>query len=80
MAYNKNTDWENEKKYLDNLSKTGTAGEKAWAENQKQVLASAQAQYGGTSSGGSSSSGAGRPEKPDDQKSEKTIKNKESMS
>ena len=32
------------------------------------------------SSGGSSSSGAGRPEKPDDQKSEKTIKNKESMS
>ena len=31
-------------------------------------------------SGGSSSSGAGRPEKPDDQKSDKTIKNKESMS
>jgi hypothetical protein len=26
-----------------------------------------------------SSEGAGRPEKPDDQKSEKTIKNKESM-
>ena len=33
-----------------------------------------------SSSGNSSSSGAGRPEKPDDQKSEKTIKNKESMS
>ena len=31
-------------------------------------------------SGNSGSSGAGRPEKPDDQKSDKTIKNKESMS
>lgn len=32
------------------------------------------------SSSGSSGNGAGRPEKPNDQKSEKTIKNKESMS
>ena len=32
------------------------------------------------SSGGSSSGGAGRPEKPNDQKSDKTIQNKESMS
>lgn len=53
MAYNKNTNWANEKKYLDNLSKNGDAGQKAWAENQKKVLASAEAQYGGSSSGSS---------------------------
>ena len=46
MAYNKNTNWENEEKYLDNLAKTGNAGQKAWAEQQKKVLASAKAQYG----------------------------------
>ena len=57
MAYNKNTNWDNEKKYLDNLSKNGNAGEKAWAESQKKVLASAQAQYGGSSSGGTTSGG-----------------------
>lgn len=49
MAYNKNTNWDNEKKYLDNLSKNGNAGEKAWAENQKKVLADAQTKYGGSS-------------------------------
>ena len=57
MAYNKNTNWDNEKKYLDNLSKNGNAGEKAWAESQKKVLASAQAQYGGSSGSGTSSGG-----------------------
>lgn len=59
MAYNKNTDWDNERKYLDNLSKTGDAGQKAWAENQKKELAKAESQYGGSSgsakSGGSTS-------------------------
>lgn len=59
MAYNKNTDWDNERKYLDNLSKNGNAGQKAWAESQKKTLAAAQAQYGGSSSGGSSSGGSG---------------------
>lgn len=54
MAYNKNTNWDNEKKYLDNLSKNGNAGEKAWAEKQKKVLADAQTKYGGSSSGGTS--------------------------
>lgn len=42
---------------------------------------SSNSQKTGTSSSSSSSSGSvGRPEKPDDQKSEKTIQNKESMS
>ena len=59
MAYNKNTDWDNERKYLDNLSKNGNAGQKAWAESQKKTLAAAQAQYGGSSGGGSSSGGSG---------------------
>ena len=65
MAYNANTNWENEKKYLDNLSKNGDAGQKAWAENQKKELASAQSKYsssssssGGSSGGGTSSSGS----------------------
>ena len=65
MAYNKDTNWDNEKKYLDNLSKNGNAGQKAWAENQKKELASAQAKYssntstntGGGSSGGGSKGG-----------------------
>lgn len=56
MSYNKDTNWENEKKYLDNLSKNGDAGQKAWAESQKKVLESAQAQYAGSSGGGSNSS------------------------
>lgn len=59
MAYNKNTNWDNEKKYLDSLSKNGDAGQKAWAENQKKVLASAQAQYSSSSSGSSSGSSNG---------------------
>ena len=64
MAYNKNTDWDNEEKYLDSLSQSGDAGTKAWAEAQKKELASAKAQYGTTStsspvstSGGSSYTG-----------------------
>ena len=41
---------------------------------------SSNSQKTGTSGSSSSSGNAGRPEKPDDQKSEKTIQNKESMS
>ena len=48
MSYNKFTDWENEREYLDNLSKTGNAGERAWAEAQKKVLAQAELKYGDT--------------------------------
>ena len=59
MAYNANTNWENEKKYLDNLSKNGDAGQKAWAENQKKELASAQSKYSSSSSGSGGSSGGG---------------------
>ena len=50
MSYNKNTNWDNERRYLENLAKTGNAGEQAWANNQMNVLANAQAQYGGVSS------------------------------
>lgn len=71
MAYNANTNYDNERKYLDNLSKTGTAGQKAWANQQKQTLEAAAKQYekkpstpstptktpAESSSGGSSSSG-----------------------
>lgn len=55
MAYNKNTDWDNESKYLNNLIQNGNAGQKAWASNQMNALNAAQAQYGGTSNNNSSS-------------------------
>lgn len=58
MAYNSNTDWENEKKYLDSLSQSGDAGQKAWAESQKKTLADAEAKYKSTS--GSTSGGSER--------------------
>ena len=38
MAYNANTNIENEKKYLQNLAATGTAGQQAWAKSQMQEL------------------------------------------
>lgn len=47
MSYNKNTNWANEEEYLNNLIKTGSAGEKAWAQNQLGVLSNAKSQYGG---------------------------------
>ena len=64
-SYGANTNWANEVSYLDNLSKNGTAGEKAWAENQKKVLSleaqnllmeTAKTQLGGLSGGSSGSS------------------------
>lgn len=59
MAYNKNTDWDNEEKYLDSLMQSGDAGTKAWAESQKKELASAKAQYNTTSTAPSSSTTSG---------------------
>ena len=38
MAYNASTNVENEKKYLQNLASTGTAGQQAWANSQMQKL------------------------------------------
>ena len=87
MAYNANTNWENEKKYLDNLSKNGDAGQKAWAENQKKELASAQSKYsssssssggssgGGTSSGGSSGGGSSSSTQKNSQYTAPTLGN-----
>lgn len=46
MAYNANTNWDNEKKYLESLISSGSAGEKAWAVNQMNALNTAQSQYG----------------------------------
>lgn len=46
MPYNKNLD--NKEKYLNNLIKTGNAGEQTWAKNQLQTLSRAKATYGGT--------------------------------
>lgn len=47
MAYSANTNWDNEKKYLESIIASGTAGEKAWAANQMNSLNAAQSQYGG---------------------------------
>ncbi|MBO5700934.1 MAG: hypothetical protein J6S71_00685 [Clostridia bacterium] len=47
MSYNKNTDWDDKEKHLNNLIKTGNAGEQTWAKNQLQTLAQAKASYGG---------------------------------
>lgn len=67
-TYNKNTNWDNERKYLSNLAKNGTEGQKAWAQNQQRVLERAYSAYNpsrastSTASGGvSGSSGAARP-------------------
>ena len=38
MAYTASTNVENEKKYLQNLASTGTAGQQAWANSQMQKL------------------------------------------
>lgn len=43
--YNSKTDYNNESKYLDNLIKNGSAGQKAWAQNQKKELDKAQKGY-----------------------------------
>lgn len=54
MAYNANTNWSNEEKYLNGLISKG-GGSAAWAKNQMKELNAAKQQYGGSSgsSGGS---------------------------
>ena len=54
MAYNANTNWNNERSYLNGLISKG-GGNAAWAKNQMNELNKAQQQYGGSSgsSGGS---------------------------
>ena len=54
MAYNANTNWSNEEKYLNELISKG-GGSAAWAKNQMKELNAAKQQYGGSSgsSGGS---------------------------
>ena len=54
-AYNANTNWDNEKKYLNDLVSKG-GGNGAWAKNQLKELDKAQKQYGGSSSGSSGGS------------------------
>ena len=61
MAYNKNTNYANERKYLNNLI-SGGGGNAEWAKNQMKELNSAEQKYGnsgGGSSGGSSGSVGG---------------------
>lgn len=62
MAYNKNTNFANERKYLNNLI-SGGGGNAEWAKNQMKELNSAEQKYGnsgGGSSGGSSGGSGGR--------------------
>ena len=61
MAYNKNTNYANERKYLNNLI-SGGGGNAEWAKNQMKELNSAEQKYGnsgGGSSGGSSGGSGG---------------------
>lgn len=59
MAYNKNTNYANERKYLNNLI-SGGGGNAEWAKNQMKELNSAEQKYGnsGGGSGGGSSGGS----------------------
>ena len=61
MAYNANTNFANERKYLNNLI-SGGGGNAEWAKNQMKELNSAEQKYGnsgGVSGGGSSGSRSG---------------------
>ena len=61
MSYNANTNFANERKYLNNLI-SGGGGNAEWAKNQMKALNSAEQKYGnsgGGSSGGSSGSSSG---------------------
>ena len=59
MAYNANTNFANERKYLNNLI-SGGGGSAEWAKNQMKALNSAEQKYGnsGSRSGGGSSGGS----------------------
>lgn len=56
MAYNENTNFANERKYLNNLI-SGGGGNAEWAKGKMTELNAAEQQYGGGSSGGGSSGG-----------------------
>ena len=54
--YNKNTNWDNERTYLDNLI-SGGGGNAVWAQQQLNELNAAQQQYGGTNNAPSTTGG-----------------------
>ena len=54
-TYNANTNWANQEKYLNNLISSGSAGNKAWAQNELTKLNEAKQQYGGTTNTSGSS-------------------------
>ena len=56
MAYNANTNFANERKYLNNLI-SGGGGNAEWAKNQLNELNAAQQQYGGTNNAPSTTGG-----------------------
>lgn len=59
-VYNANTNWNNERSYLNGLvSKGGGSG--AWAKNQLKELDKAQKQYGGSSGGSTGGSTGSQP-------------------
>ena len=58
MAYNKNTNYANERKYLNNLI-SGGGGNAEWAKNQMKALNSAEQKYGNTGGGSSGGSSGG---------------------
>lgn len=60
MAYSANTNWDNERKYLNNLVSQG-GGNGEWAKNQLNELSKAQQQYGASSGGNSGGSASRQP-------------------
>jgi hypothetical protein len=56
MSYNENTNFANERKYLNNLI-SGGGGNAEWAKGKMTELNAAEQKYGGGSSGGGSSGG-----------------------
>ena len=50
MAYNANTNFANERKYLNNLI-SGGGGNAEWAKNQMKALNSAEQKYGNSGGG-----------------------------
>ena len=59
MSYNENTNFANERKYLNNLL-SGGGGNAEWAKGKMTELNAAEQKYGGGSSGGGSSGEIGR--------------------
>ena len=64
MAYNENTNFANERKYLNNLI-SGGGGNAEWAKGKMTELNAAEQKYGsGSSGGGSSGGGYSQPSSP----------------